>query len=435
MRSLKTLGGRVPFLRNIAVLAGGTAVAQVLTVLAYPILMRLFDPADFGLFALFGAIVMSVSVAASWRYELAIVLARSEEEATNLLALSMLVVLGMTLLAAGVIAAAGEPLLRSFGAQDMDGLLSWLPVGIFCAAAYTVMSYWATRYKLFKRLSLSNVCRSAGVAGAQMGLGFAGMAASGLVLGQIIGQVVAVLALSTQIIRRDWRMMVRLVRVREMLRLASKHRDFPLYNMPRALLNSTTISVPSILLTAFFGAHVAGLYWFAYRLLEMPMTLLGDATRRVFYQRAVELAHQGKELTTLYLRTSGGLALLAAPPALVLAVAGPWLFGLVFGDAWRESGVYMQWLVLWWFMRFVNLPSIMLVPVLNLQRSFLILEATAIVPRFLVIPFAALYADTHAAIAGYAAVGFAFHLASSLIVWHRVRRNDARLREATPVPA
>ena len=425
----------MPFLRNIAVLAGGTAMAQVLTVLAYPVLMRLFDPTDFGLFALFGAIVMTVSVAASWRYELAIVLVRSEKEAVNLLVLSMAVVLGMSLLAALLIAVAGKQMLRSFGAEDMEGLLFWLPLGIFCAAAYTVMSYWATRHKLFKRLSLSNVSRSAGVAGAQMGLGFAGMAAPGLVLGQIVGQVVAVLALSTQIARRDWRTMARLVRVGEMRRLAFAHRDFPFYNMPRALLNSTTISVPSILLTAFFGAHVAGLYWFAYRLLEMPMTLLGDATRRVFYQRAVELSHQGKELSAFYLRTSGGLALMAAPPALALVVAGPWLFGLVFGEAWRESGVYMQWLALWWFMRFVNLPSIMLVPVLNLQRAFLMLEAAAIVPRFMAIPLAAFYADTHAAIAGYAAVGFAFHLASSLVVWHRVRRNDARLRSAAPLPA
>lgn len=413
-------------------------MAQVLTMLAYPILMRLFDPTDFGLFALFGAIVMTVSVTASWRYELAIVLARSEEEAVNLLALSMAVVLGMSLLSALVLVVAGGPLLRSFGVEDvenMDGLLFWLPLGIFCAASYTVMSYWATRYKLFKRLSLSNVFRSAGVAGAQMGLGFLGMGAPGLVLGQIAGQVVAVLALSTQIILRDWRRMIRVVGLGEMLRLAKVHRDFALYNMPRALLNSTTISVPSILLTAFFGPHVAGLYWFAYRLLEMPMTLLGDATRRVFYQRAVELAHQGKELSAVFLRTSGGLALIAAPPAVLLALAGPWMFGLVFGQAWQESGVYMQWLVIWWFMRFVNLPSIMLVPVLGLQRAFLMLEAAAIVPRFLVIPFAALYADAHAAIAGYAAVGFAFHLTSSLIVWHHVRRNDARLRDAEPLPA
>ena len=43
-------------MKNVAVLASGTALAQVLTLLAYPILMRLFNPEDFGLFALFGLV-------------------------------------------------------------------------------------------------------------------------------------------------------------------------------------------------------------------------------------------------------------------------------------------------------------------------------------------------------------------------------------------
>jgi hypothetical protein len=68
---------RGPFMKNVAVLASGTALAQVLTVLAYPILMRLYNPGDFGLFALFGALNMTLVAIASGRYELAIVLAKT----------------------------------------------------------------------------------------------------------------------------------------------------------------------------------------------------------------------------------------------------------------------------------------------------------------------------------------------------------------------
>ena len=61
---------RGPFMKNVAVLASGTAMAQVLTVLAYPILMRLFNPDEFGLYALFGALNMTFIAIASGRFRL-----------------------------------------------------------------------------------------------------------------------------------------------------------------------------------------------------------------------------------------------------------------------------------------------------------------------------------------------------------------------------
>src|SRR3954449_10909336 len=76
------------FLKNVLVLASGTAMAQLLTIAAYPILMRLFSPGQFGLFAMFGSIVMTVMAMTSGRYELAIVASRTEEDAANVMILS-----------------------------------------------------------------------------------------------------------------------------------------------------------------------------------------------------------------------------------------------------------------------------------------------------------------------------------------------------------
>lgn len=426
---------RAPFLRNVAVLVSGTAVAQVLTILAYPVLMRLFSPADFGLYALFGAIVMTVTVVAGWRYELAIVIARTETEAANLLALALSMALVMSAASGAVFALGGDELMALFGTERLGWLLALLPVSILAFGSYGILSFWATRQKYFSRLSTSNICRSVGVAGAQIGLGLARTGAAGLVVGQIVGQLFAVGALLGQILRRDWRRIRPLLSWREMRSAARAHRAFPIYNAPAELLSSTTITVPSILLATLFGAGVAGLYWFAYRLLEMPMTLLGDATRRVFYQRATELSHGNRELGDLFVRTSLVLGLLAAAPAAVLIAGAPWLFEIAFGPAWRESGAYMQWLVLWWFMRFASLPAMMLVPLLDLQRTFLALEVVTLVPRLLVFPLAAAYADAYAAIAAYSLVGVLFHAAAMLVVWRSVRRNDARLRGIQPAPA
>jgi O-antigen/teichoic acid export membrane protein len=431
---MRTLG-QATFVRNVAVLASGTAAAQLLTVMAYPVLMRLFDPSDFGLFATLGAVTMTAVVAASGRYELAVVLEREERGAVNVLALALGLTLGMSALAGLVLALGGEALLRAVGAAELAPLLPLIPLSIAVFSAYQVVSYWSTRERAFKRLSLSNVARSFGVAAFQIALGLFGTGPAGLVVGQILGQAWAVLVLAWQTIRQDGRRIAALVSPREMARLARVHRDFPIYNVPRALMNSTAVTAPAILLTAFFGPAVSGLYWFAYRLLELPFTLIGDATRRVFYERAVSLYNQGHGLTELYVRTSGALTALALVPAAVMTVAAPPAFEFAFGPEWRESGVFMQWMAAWWTMKFASLPSIMLMPVLRLQRVFLLIETLTLAPRLAVIPLAALYGDEIAAIAGYSMVGFAYHLACGLIVLHHVRRNDARLRGGAAVPA
>ena len=103
-------------MKNIAVLASGTALAQVLTVLAYPILMRLYNPGDFGLFALFGALNMTFVAVASGRYELAIVLAKTEEEAANILALTLGIVAAISVASGFAVWAFGDPLLELLAA-------------------------------------------------------------------------------------------------------------------------------------------------------------------------------------------------------------------------------------------------------------------------------------------------------------------------------
>src|SRR5690606_21592699 len=99
-RVLGTRGrGRIPrpragFVRNVAVLAGGTALGQLLTIAASPVLTRLYDPADFGVLGVYAALLTTITTVASLRYELAIPVSDDEEEAASLLVLCLVAVIG-----------------------------------------------------------------------------------------------------------------------------------------------------------------------------------------------------------------------------------------------------------------------------------------------------------------------------------------------------
>jgi O-antigen/teichoic acid export membrane protein len=67
------------FIRSVSVLVGGTATAQVISILASPVLTRLYTTEDFGLLAVYGSIIGIVGVIASLRYELAIPIAETDK--------------------------------------------------------------------------------------------------------------------------------------------------------------------------------------------------------------------------------------------------------------------------------------------------------------------------------------------------------------------
>src|SRR5256885_405341 len=83
------------FARSVLTLASGTAAAQALLALSLPVLTRLYTPADYGALAVFSSTITVLLVLASLRFELAIPLPESDEDAASLLALSFLVLAGI----------------------------------------------------------------------------------------------------------------------------------------------------------------------------------------------------------------------------------------------------------------------------------------------------------------------------------------------------
>src|SRR5690625_747247 len=84
--------------KNIIKLMTGATMAQAIPVAISPILTRLYTPEDFGVLALFVAIITIFGSIANARYELAIVLPKKEEDSINLVALCILIALSLSLI-------------------------------------------------------------------------------------------------------------------------------------------------------------------------------------------------------------------------------------------------------------------------------------------------------------------------------------------------
>jgi O-antigen/teichoic acid export membrane protein len=325
--------------RGLLTLMSGGLLAQALPLLLGPWLTRLYTPAEMGQFALFAAVAANLAVVACARYEFALPTARDAAEADALRRLCLRL-LGLSS-AVSLLLGAGWalwlqqawPLLLG----PMVGLLGWL----------SLATLWATRAQAVNPLAVARVLQHGGTALLQVLAGLLAWGVQGLVAAAL-----AAVALAASWLRLPLR--GRAANAPALREMARRHRDFPLLNTPHAFLGALQDSLALLLIAQQEGAAAAGLWGLALRYLKAPATLVGGALSQLLYPKLCEAdAAEGRRLLV---RVMGFLLLAALPLVLLIALAAPALFGLVFGAEWAPAGPLAQALALYIGLHFIASP-------------------------------------------------------------------------------
>lgn len=395
--------------RSVGVLAAGTAVSQLIAFAVAPLLGRLYTPADFGLFGVFIAVAAMASVIVTLRLDLAVVVPESDEEAMDVVGAGVLTVTAMTALAALLVLVAGGLLGRLLGEPGAVPLLALLPLYLGANGVFHMLNYWSTRTSHFARLSVAEATRSVSVAGVQVAGGYLGSGAAGLTFGQVFGQVVSAAILVARSARANGELFTRRLTLHGARRVVARFKDFVVFGTPQALVNAINQGLPAFVLTVSFDAGIAGHYLMAQRLLSAPIGLLGRSTRQVLYPRLSRAMSDGSALRVA-LRATLLLAVAAAVPVALIVAAGPAIYRFVLGNEWVLAGEFSRYLVLWLAVAFVNIPSVSLVPLLEMQRWHAVYEVIYLCARLAALLMGGATGDPLTGIILFALVGVAFNL-------------------------
>lgn len=170
--------------------------------------------------------------------------------------------------------------------------------------------------------------------------------------------------------------------------VAKKHYDFPLYRAPQDLLDAFQQSFPVVLLTMFFGPAATGFYTIGRTVLRLPSNLIGKAVGDVFYPRIAEAANKNEDVSKLIKKGTIALAGVGIIPYGLVVLFGPFLFSFVFGTEWEMAGEYARWIALWSFFALMNRPSVRSIPVLKIQRFYLVYTLIWTIVKLLLIVLA-----------------------------------------------
>jgi O-antigen/teichoic acid export membrane protein len=362
-------------LRNIFTLASGATLGQLAVVLVSPLLTRIYTPEEFGVLAVYASLLGILSTISGFRYELAIVLPKTDGSAINILVLTVLSVFFTTALVAIIVVL--------FGAQisipSMAPFLWLLPFGILLTGIYQAFNCWAIRRHRFNRIAMTKMQQGIGGAVTQVGLGLAHLGPLGLITGHIMSQGAGVVALIRGAYREDFSLIDR-VRWQRIKRSARRYKRFPKYTTWSALANSSSTMLPVMLFAILFSPEVAGVYMLAHSAMHTPLRLIGNSIGQVFLAKAVESNRQGN-LDNLVVTIFTHLLRLSIIPLIVTMYFAQDIFATVFGETWRQAGIYIQYMAPWLVLQFCVSSVSQVVTVLEKQAGLLVSQILFLITR------------------------------------------------------
>jgi O-antigen/teichoic acid export membrane protein len=348
---LRRTGGSA-FLRAVATLMGGNAVAMAVPILAAPVLGRLYVPSDYGALAQYMAPAAVLAVLASLQFQHAIIAERTDRSAGQVTWLTLLGGLAGAVLTVVMVAVLWRPLLAGSAAGEWLWLLPLTVASAGVIAAGGFLANRHQRYSWMARLAISHMLVTVALS---IALGFLGWGADGLLTAYFLGQFVQLVAylhllLDLRATIMPWPGMARL-RV-----LVRRHWKFAAFALPSEFSSQINMQMPVFALSALGADATLGAFTRARQLVSMPITVVGQSVAQVFRREASELHRKTGSCRALMRRTALWLFAAGISPCLFFMVFAPWMFSFYLGPDWREAGEIAQILAPMLLLRVVVSP-------------------------------------------------------------------------------
>lgn len=340
------------FLKNVLTLMSGTVLAQLITILASPFLSRIFNPEDFALLASFTSVTALCVIFCSGKYEMAILLPEDDNDARQILRLSICICICSCILLPLLITLIGK-FNKAFNVLVINKLIPITIVFVLCSNICESFKVFFLRKKQFKAISYRTILVSITTVGLNLICGYIIYSNKVLITSTTLAQVFALMLfilLFFKLFGKDkitWSFSA----IRKPL---VRYWKFPAFTMSGQLLNSLTANMPILVLSNYFSAYDVGMYAFVHKVVALPMSIVGTNVTQVFMQRISQSNSQ--EQKKLFIKTSITLFLIIAPAAFTCVIFAPQLFSVIFGEKWLPAASIAQLLAPMLVIQFFTTP-------------------------------------------------------------------------------
>ncbi|MBU6204955.1 MAG: oligosaccharide flippase family protein [Bacteroidetes bacterium] len=361
--------------RNIITTISGTTIAQAIQVLAAPLLTYFYSTELFGVFTLYFSIASTIIVIATLRYELAIMLPDSDEDALQLINVSVCLTVMLSVISFLFFYLSSAYWATWLEVPELALYIPYVALSVLSSGIFQAMIVYITRQKNFRLVSVLRVLQALSFAITPVLFYYLGYESSGLVYGYIGSQVMSALIIilvTYQILIRAFK----LWNIGAMRMLMVRYKGFPGFNSLHAFSDMLQNSIINFLINAFYGQTALGLYSMAYRVLRAPLGIIGTAISQVLYQKMSENFNAGQGNAVIFDKSVRYTSIFSVPLFLIIDIIAPASFAWILGEEWREAGWYVIFLSPLFLVTFVVSPLSHLPNISGYQGRFLMMITT-----------------------------------------------------------
>lgn len=414
--------------RNFAKLLSANVLAQVIGLIVYPILTRIYSPEDFGLLNLFLSISGVLTILATAEYYNAIVLPKKESESISIVHVCMILLLLIVGLI-GISVCFSQDIAIVFKTPRLADYYWIMPILVFVLGGWNILNYWYIRCARYDSVSAYQLSQSILSAGGKLGFGYAGYLSGGMIYSTVLAPA---LSLCVSIFRSR-KLIAKFATFSwsKAIESARKYRNLPFYSLPRSFINMLAGQLPVLLLTPVFGSKYVGWWSMAILLGFTPISVIVRSVYQVMYQYTTDRVNHRLAIYPYFRRFTWLVLALGIPMLSVLCYFMPELTRIVLGAGWEETGVYLRWMLPWVLCNLLTGSIGFLADIFFKQKIGLGFEILTSVLRTAGVVVGVMCHDFKLSIIGYS-MGTAVAVAAQYI-WliSLTRKYDATLTSAT----
>lgn len=365
--------------QNSAKLISANVIAQIIGIVVYPLLTRLYSPDDFGLLNLFLSIGGVLIILANAELQYSIIIPKSETTAVACFHNGLSMMVGVTLFCI-LITPFSTQIANLFNTPQLADWLYFIPAFVFISSFWVLLNYWYIRNKQFGKISTYQIVQCATSVCTKCGFGFIGFTASGMIVSSIIAPLFSILINIKTSFKKILTPLLN-INKHECAFAAKEYINFPKYDLPRALINNLSSNLPFFLLTPYFSLAEMGFLGMAFTLALRPINMIVSSVNHVLFQKVAELVQNRQKVNPLIKQFIKYCLLIIIPSFCVLYFFLPYLTKLFLGDGWETTGQYIR-LMLPWLGIVCICSSLNFIPdVFKKQRGLLCFEIIYLIIR------------------------------------------------------
>lgn len=317
------------------ILMVGNVSGQVLTAISLFPLARIYGTAGFGEFGFALSLIQTVGLVSTMRLDLAVSIPREDEEASALTVFGALISVATSLLAMVALACGQWLLPDHLLAFQKPAALFIVGIGIFLVGIQQLAIQLCLRTHALRIVAYAFLLQAIFSVVVQM-LAEPVMGNLGLPFGYIVGILVSNLLLAPVVLRQ-----LSAQPHSGIGAIRKKYTTFALRSSMGSILSSASNYLPLLFFGLVYSIDSAGVFLVAFRLISMPIDLVGRAISQIVIARASAKVRSCSSMLTTVAAMNRGVWRLSVLPIMAVVIAAPVALPLFFTDQWSALGTYV----------------------------------------------------------------------------------------------